>query len=207
MKVIYLLLVIVLFSCRTNESISRDTLEDKMGIEIDEPQVNIQSSKDYSEIESLIEAGNSESDLYKSYKILKKAKEQAISEDYPLDEIEPRLRELEEIVDISVEFYSGINTDLTSFIEGEINNRGFNARDNGLLTLSVELITEPVSLNNEYYNKVWYLSIKLLDSKGTVIETEYFNARESQISDENLDTMIIFEAKKELKKLIKKVLK
>lgn len=207
MKVLNILLLIILFSCATGKDINRAELETKMGIENEEsskPHVG-EKGNDFSNIEKYLEEAEKEADLFKSYKLYQKAINEARKVNYPLEEIEFKLSELNTLLDVAVEYNSNLDQDLSEFITGEISKLGYKTSDIGFLTLNVELTTDSVILKNDYYNKIWNITVTLLDSKNSVINSEFYSSRESQISEEFLDTTIVLESQKVLKKLIQKV--
>lgn len=211
----YLIFVIALFlvSCvTTNESLTRDSVEDKMGINSSEveniPVENTDvKSSDYKEIEKLLEEGDLSDDLFNKLMLYKEAQEVAINKNYDdIDYINESINELLSIMDIYIDYSTYSNENLSPFIASIVTGKGYRTNEIGYLTLEVELSGNDAQLDNDYYNKFWNLSVSLIDSRGNIINSDGKSGRVSHISEESLDRLIEKEAKKSLKKILNSML-
>lgn len=213
MRILAVLLVLTFFSCATKTELSRSSVEEKMEkskSSFEDSKSEVEESKstdDFEDVHFAEYEADKALNLLDKYILYNEALELASERNYPeIERIENKLIEVKNNLDITVEVISDIQNSLTATARKSVTNKGFKVSDIGYLTLLIEIKTKDVVLENEYYNKFWSLSISLIDAKDNIVDSKSFSGRESQITEDYLNSIILKEAEKRIIKYVKDLL-
>lgn len=214
MRFIAILLVLFFFSCTsTKGQLSRSSVQEKMEkskSSFDESSVkedDASEANDYEDVLFTEYEGDKALNLLDKYILYKDALDLAERRSYPeSDRIEDKLIEVKNNLDITIEVDSDIENSLNATVRKNVTNKGYKVSDIGYLTLLIEIDTKDVELENEYFNKFWSLSISLVDVKGNIVDSKSFSGRESQITEDYLNSIILKEVEKRINKYVKDLL-
>lgn len=217
MKYLFFLVAIILFnSCVTNnedEEISREKVEsviisNKESFSTDNNEIENNSDQEGNEKITILENnGDKAVNLYDKYIYYLDAFRLAKEDAYEgIERIEQKLIEVKDGLDITIVVNSDVHTDLSAVVRKYITSKGFKISDIGYLTVLIELNTKEVELENEYYNKFWNLTVSLKDAKGNIVESKSYSGRESQITEDYLDSVMLAEVEKSIKMSLKGIL-
>lgn len=217
MNYLFFLVAIILFnSCVTNnedEEISREKVEsviisNKESFSTDNNEIENNSDQEGNEKITILENnGDKAVNLYDKYIYYLDAFRLAKEDAYEgIERIEQKLIEVKDGLDITIVVNSDVHTDLSAVVRKYITSKGFKISDIGYLTVLIELNTKEVELENEYYNKFWNLTVSLKDAKGNIVESKSYSGRESQITEDYLDSVMLAEVEKSIKMSLKGIL-
>lgn len=212
--VFFILSIFVLNSCvtKSENKISREEVEQKIesnreSIEVENNESDHKQDQVDDGIQELEKQGDKASNLYNKYiyyiKAYKLADQENINE---IERLEIKIAEVKESLDITVVVNSDIDNDLSTNVRKYITSKGYIVSDIGYLTVLIELNTKDVELENEYYNKFWNLTVSLKDAKDNIVESNSYSGRESQISADYLDGIILKEVEKRVNMSLKDIL-
>lgn len=212
--VFFILSIFVLNSCvtKSENKISREKVEQKIesnreSIEVENNESDHKQDQVDDGIQELEKQGDKASNLYNKYiyyiKAYKLADQENINE---IERLEIKIAEVKESLDITVVVNSDIDNDLSTNVRKYITSKGYIVSDIGYLTVLIELNTKDVELENEYYNKFWNLTVSLKDAKDNIVESNSYSGRESQISADYLDGIILKEVEKRVNMSLKDIL-
>ena len=121
-------------------------------------------------------------------------------------EIENKILETKHRIIFIVEVENDINGIVKSEIINIIHNFGYKTSEIGTVTIRANLVLTDAKLNNNYINKYWSINILLEDLFSSSTKSLLLTGRDSQISEEALDNLIVRSIIKELNKSLPEIL-
>lgn len=117
---------------------------------------------------------------------------------FNLDDINQKITFTREQIVFTVNVDGDINGSIKSLISQELHKKGYKTSLDGIIVIDAKLNLNPVKLNNEYVNKYWDLQLTIGNIYGDNRESLSFNGRESQITNDSLDQLIVRVASKKI---------
>jgi len=106
----------------------------------------------------------------------------------------------------TVNFKGDIDGILKTEVESTLHQLGYGTSENSSIIIRGELILKEANLKNDYINKYWTLNLYLEDYYGDSKKSVTFKGRDSQLSEEGLNQLILDSATKKIRESLKQLL-
>lgn len=109
---------------------------------------------------------------------------------YELNELDQLIIKLKDSLSFNVLIYGDINSIVKNNVISELSKLNYKVSNEGYFQIVINLQTEEVTLDNNYFNKYWTIQLEIKDLYESTVYSSTFSGRESQITESSLNQSI-----------------